>query len=56
MLIFMYLGFFVMGITESLTGATLLYPLAILMDGMKNRKIEYNFRIKNKKVILKWGG
>ena len=27
-----------------------------LMDGMKNRKIEYNFRIKNKKVILKWGG
>lgn len=52
MLIFMYLSFFVMGITESLTGATLLYPLAILMDVMKNKEIQYNFGKTNKKIVL----
>ena len=53
MLIFMYLSFFVMGITESLTGATLLYPLTILMDVMKNKEIQYNFGETNKKIVFR---
>ena len=41
MLIFVYLAFFVMGLTESLIGATLIYPLAVFAESFVKYDIQY---------------
>lgn len=41
MLLLTYISFFIMGVTESLVGATLLYPLAILTDYILREQVLY---------------
>ena len=55
MLLVMYLSFFLMGITESLTGAVLLYPLAIFIDGFSSHEIIYDYSKTKRKIVFKPG-
>lgn len=41
MIMYTYIAFFIMGITESLVGAAMLYPLAIITDSVIDKKIFY---------------
>ncbi len=55
-LLFMYLSFLVMGMTESLTATTLFYPLTMLSDGFKSNAVEYSyFQTKKKRRLFRKG-
>ena len=43
-LVFIYIAFFVMGISEALTAFTMLYPLAIFVDAFEKYEMEYRKR------------
>lgn len=57
-LICMYLSFLIIGMTEALSGATLLYPLAILADGFIENEVKYDYQAGKCKRIrhIKFGG
>lgn len=57
-LICMYLAFLIIGMTEALSGATLLYPLAILADGFIENEVKYDYQAEKRRRIrrIKFGG